>query len=55
MKINKAETISPKGKCNHPNGWFGSVYFKKWFFKFRKTYFFCTDCRSAIDVIIEKV
>lgn len=46
------ETItstSSMKECEHFNGFWKRINFKKWIFNFDKRYYVCTDCRDVFD------
>jgi hypothetical protein len=47
----KTITITIDIDCKHKNGWFNRIYIKLLWFRISKLYFFCEDCKQAIDKI----
>jgi hypothetical protein len=37
-------------ECRHENGWYHTIEFEKWWMKFSKRFFCCSDCGELIEV-----
>jgi hypothetical protein len=45
-----SSTYTGTTECRHENGWYHTVEFEKWWMKFIKRFFCCSDCGRLIEV-----